>query len=391
MSLTYDMVKLAAPDIIKGVGFGSQNGEGERRTIMELKLNFITPVWTADATGKMHHVEATGLIGSLRWWYEVLIRGVGGWACGATDGTQCELDAKVYKARREAGVNEQQALADAGLCPACRLFGATNWAKMFSLHISNDQTEPNARPFGLSRNSVQSKQGSRYYFPKGYQGQTTLIVYPRQPNDENTLSLIAGLFDFIQHNAALGAKTNLNYGVFRWNEQPKELPSPVEFAKLVAQQAAVKFDVSRRNTGVWPNLQDMFLAEADAEWSAEEFVNFKDKLRKTFRDGPRITNMISNQEQRDNLRHFLLGSTDTDPSEASKIKMTVADNRLRIWGWVPRQWDGGKFGVVTQGKIKHILFGAMQKGVQKFHLRDVKQFKGKDTIEFLRWMMEGNR
>ncbi|MBN1399734.1 MAG: type III-B CRISPR module RAMP protein Cmr1, partial [Anaerolineae bacterium] len=37
----------------------------------ELLLSTLTPLWTGGArTGRMDHVHETGIVGSLRWWYE---------------------------------------------------------------------------------------------------------------------------------------------------------------------------------------------------------------------------------------------------------------------------------------------------------------------------------
>jgi hypothetical protein len=44
----------------------------------------LTPIWTGDAQRKGDTLRETGIIGSLRWWYEALIRGLGGSACDPT-------------------------------------------------------------------------------------------------------------------------------------------------------------------------------------------------------------------------------------------------------------------------------------------------------------------
>ncbi len=42
-------------------------------------------LWTGDVNGRNERLITTGLLGSLRWWLEVLVRGLGGSACDPTD------------------------------------------------------------------------------------------------------------------------------------------------------------------------------------------------------------------------------------------------------------------------------------------------------------------
>ena len=45
---------------------------------MGIRLRTLTPLWTGGVeTGKMDRIHETGIIGSLRWWYETLVRGLG--------------------------------------------------------------------------------------------------------------------------------------------------------------------------------------------------------------------------------------------------------------------------------------------------------------------------
>ncbi|MGB9689678.1 type III-B CRISPR module RAMP protein Cmr1 [Thermogutta sp.] len=47
----------------------------------EWKLKAITRVWTGDVEQQGGRVIPTGIMGSLRWWFEVLVRGLGRKAC----------------------------------------------------------------------------------------------------------------------------------------------------------------------------------------------------------------------------------------------------------------------------------------------------------------------
>lgn len=88
-----------------------------------VKIKPLTPIWTGDAERKGTTLRETGIIGSLRWWYEALIRGLGGTACDPTK-TECK---------------------DKNRCVVCELFGCTGWARKFLLHIETLQN--NYAPF----------------------------------------------------------------------------------------------------------------------------------------------------------------------------------------------------------------------------------------------------
>lgn len=81
----------------------------------------LTGVWTGDAQGKPERLITTGLLGSIRWWLEVLVRGLGGSACDPTQ-TKCQ-------GRRH--------------CVACELFGCTGWARKFRFDVldANDEVQ----------------------------------------------------------------------------------------------------------------------------------------------------------------------------------------------------------------------------------------------------------
>lgn len=45
---------------------------------MQIKIQTLTPLWTGGVDGKMDRIHETGIIGSMRWWYEAIVRDWGG-------------------------------------------------------------------------------------------------------------------------------------------------------------------------------------------------------------------------------------------------------------------------------------------------------------------------
>lgn len=114
---------------------------------MEITLKTLTPLWTGGIDQTSDRLHETGLIGSLRWWYEALVRGLGGYACdptGEDPKARCEFDTKAYEQAKKDGSSEAEAI-NAGLhnvCPVCYLFGTTGWARLFQLRATDVPTTP---------------------------------------------------------------------------------------------------------------------------------------------------------------------------------------------------------------------------------------------------------
>lgn len=73
----------------------------------------LTPLWTGDANGKSGRLIPTGFLGSIRWWFEVVVRGLGARPCDPSNTTCIE-----HKH-----------------CVVCELFGCTGWARKFRFDV----------------------------------------------------------------------------------------------------------------------------------------------------------------------------------------------------------------------------------------------------------------
>jgi len=104
--------------------------------VKEFKVTFktLTPIWTGNAERKSTQLRETGIIGSLRWWFESLVRGLGGKACDPTSDNRCKLNQEKFQKTLREGKSVQNALSEQ-ICPACQLFGCTGWARKFVLHV----------------------------------------------------------------------------------------------------------------------------------------------------------------------------------------------------------------------------------------------------------------
>ena len=98
--------------------------------VCEWKCTALTDIWTGDASGRGERLISTGLLGSIRWWFEVLVRGLGGKACDPTvKEVRCPA---ANKAPHEPGHH----------CVVCELFGCTGWARKFRFEVLDQNGQP---------------------------------------------------------------------------------------------------------------------------------------------------------------------------------------------------------------------------------------------------------
>ncbi|MDI7277050.1 MAG: type III-B CRISPR module RAMP protein Cmr1 [Anaerolineae bacterium] len=290
---------------------------------MTVTLRTLTPLWTGGPDQACKRVRASGIVGSLRWWYEALIRGLGGHACDPTRHT-CAYDAS---------------RPDQPVCPACKLFGATGWARRFRLAI-----EERMRPDGPQgaygpdgKRADRRAEGRRteptWYFPRtGLSGTLHLSVVPLAPDlDPN---LLLGVLALIERHGALGARTQFGYGRVQLEGAP-ELDVPGFVASL--QHAAQAMPARTRGL---PALDEMFFARIETrEQPLAAVLKLRRDLRASFRSG-----FGGNRE----LRHFICGTV-AGGRQASKVWCSQAVNGvMSVWGWVPDEVPHAARGAVVE-------------------------------------------
>jgi CRISPR-associated protein Cmr1 len=135
----------------------------------------LTDLWTGTVMGRNGQITdkpipdrliTTGLLGSIRWWFEVLVRGLGGSACDPTD-TKCE---------------------DRNHCVVCELFGCTGWARKFRFEVLDENGDAKAE---------QIKQNQPF----------NLRFTPLRPVRGEELALLDATLRLIAEYGAIGGKT----------------------------------------------------------------------------------------------------------------------------------------------------------------------------------------
>ncbi len=262
---------------------------------LKVKIETLTPLWTGGLDGTMDRIHETGILGSLRWWYEAIVRGLGGSAC---DPTQHEHELtgerlhRYERARRE-GKGWWEALDEAGICDVCKVFGTTGWRRRFKLEVRPiegefDITEgmfPSGRIHPDKRNSHRT---GGWLLRGGYHGELELKFI----GDEKVLWCeILPVLLFIEKWGSLGAKTSLGYDVFEilsinggqkepgqgWREllqSENENNDPFGVQKCSSLVSRWWWDAQAPNSiyqGILPALTNMFFAKVrfspkDSKW-----------------------------------------------------------------------------------------------------------------------------
>ncbi len=191
---------------------------------MMLHLRTLTPLWFGGLDpGRLDRLHETGLAGSIRWWYEVILRGLGAEACDPlrTGEGRCGFKRQAYDGS-EAPTTRGR-LRDAGLCDACQLFGAQDYGgrlrvaltggdalcKGVNIPLPSGRVRSGGRPGGwyVSGDSMVSGDGEKT---------VRLQVVPLASRSD--LDLLKLPLVLAGRHAAMGAKTASGYGVVRIEE-----------------------------------------------------------------------------------------------------------------------------------------------------------------------------
>lgn len=266
-----------------------------------------TPLWTGGIGKTMDRLHATGLMGSLRWWYEVIVRGLGGEACDPTGDSR-----HLYDTKQDASPEDQ-------LCSACYLFGATGWRRLFKLDIiPQDLHEDGPARSQETTGSRFKKDGIKhpkwFFSGPGRSGRFLLQFTKLSPHFDPVL--LQGTLRLIAEYGGLAARTQLGYG---WIDiHVVDEIDTENFIKAVNVRGSPDPDL--------PALTNMFFATlATSDPGITATLNAKYDVRKVFRE------QFSDRK----LRHYVCGTVQGD-REGSKVSFTQAvDGEMRVWGWLP--------------------------------------------------------
>jgi CRISPR-associated protein Cmr1 len=336
---------------------------------LEIKLEALTPIWTGGLDGKADQLHMTGILGSLRWWYEVLVRSVGGNACDPTTHS-CIYDPKK---------------PHNGICDVCLIFGTTGWARRFKLVVTENtlhQDQPRASvpdgsgglTFNLSKDHPSARtQGHKWYLQSNpLSGQVKFKIIPTAPiatsktgNAYLDPKVIGSLIQFMADNASIGAKPQMGLGVVRVVDR-QDIQPLLEHLKPVVASHIVNENL--------PCLQNMFFARVQVKSATEsDTFDLKYDLRGMFREV---------YKGKDDLRHTIMGYVRGPNRIGAKIMMSYPyeNGTIRLWGWIPRIADPQ----IVRSKIMDEIYYFLEDNYGKEHFwLDYDPTRNGSVIEYL--------
>lgn len=281
----------------------------------------------------MDRIHETGILGSLRWWYEAIVRGLGGTACDPSKHI-CNFDDEKY--RKSRAPDEKQRLRDAGLCDVCQVFGATGWQRRFRLEILLPQGEIDVTEgmFPSGRIHPTKRQGeyraSGWLLHGGYHGELIL----RFIGDEHILCCeILPMLQLIEKRGALGAKTSLGYGVFQIKQitlngsQSQDIEDNCRDLCTTSRVGQWWWNGAVPNVspykGILPALSNMFFAKVRFRPGNEQWWEQFPEIRWLAR-GDRGGEVPQKEA-------IWLGDHKNQPSGPYKIKKSLPVERIKRW------------------------------------------------------------
>ena len=238
----------------------------------EIKVTFntLTPLWTGDAWQKSDKLKLTGIIGSFRWWFEALVRGMGYKACDCTGDNKCQAEIK-----------EPKEMANIKLCPACYLFGTTGWKGRFRVMVESEDLQK----LYNGKVMVQIKGGKKWHYESGLMGSATLkfsyedMVIGEKDGSFVKMSsafpsILKILLYLISEYGMLGAKTSMGYGVVKFQIKNEDKNEDIQ----ITEDDWKNFNdfmslFKKQEMRELPNLKDMFFVKFGVNSNISEIIN----------------------------------------------------------------------------------------------------------------------
>lgn len=214
---------------------------------LEFRLKALTDIWTGGTEGKRDgKLHLTGIKGSIRWWYEVLVRGLGGYACdpaSKNEDEKCKFDTTSFQKTKDLNSELNK------ICSACQLFGCTGWSGKFVLKITDNKNIPLSKQISKDNNC-----------------NFILKFIEKKELTDNEKYLINSMIKLIAEYGAIGAKTVLKPSD---NSTKNDKPHHHDHGILAYQDnftiyktalllKHIIFTLKKNNEIDWPNLKNFW-------------------------------------------------------------------------------------------------------------------------------------
>jgi CRISPR-associated protein Cmr1 len=320
---------------------------------MRLQLKTLTPIWTGGSDRYCDRLHETGLIGSIRWWYEAIARGFGLKVCDIISDDRCP------KTINKNGNRHKE------WCDACEIFGATGKCRMFRLIVQKDGIQTflqSSSKGGIKIKPYGSKNGwyrgaGRY---SSSENPICLDILPLRGDQKQWKRAVLPALVLIDRWGAIGSRVQHGFGVVNILDEDD---------KRIQIDETENYPPGSEDKRILPNLKDFFFSKVRlspksdiAEWIQNinglmEDRRSRNNIEKSIEtmpgsipSAPSVKNWlrytflknIKNNKQIDKTVQsgFLFGYAEGDNKQASKIAVSDIYQQnneweFRIWGWLP--------------------------------------------------------
>lgn len=293
---------------------------------MQYFIKTKTPIWTGGAKSISDTIYETGILGSLRWWYEVILRGLGRFACDPTE----DENNRPYK-RCPIEVNHAKKY-----CNACDLFGATGHQRQFKVNFIRGELvfDQKAKEefINIRPQQCQPPRQRGWYLGAGriatdthpIMAQFTPFAHPTET--DNTLKVLLSL---LSRWAGIGARQQHGYGIFDITNRLDQTISISEddLNNFLAKATAINADTRNTNHGTeLPSFKNFFFAKVKLDNLPANWENNLDgtPLDHT-RDGEKN---IDKQRKNFNEWHGNHSSSIFAPALKNQLRFVVFDSTI---------------------------------------------------------------
>ena len=324
---------------------------------LDFAIKPLTPIFTGGLDGKCDHLHVSGIIGSLRWWFESLVRGMGGTAC----------DPSTHECM------------DGNYCDTCLIFGATGLKRIFRLEMEHYKNSDYGKRLPqikiVEKHDPHINRGRHHgwFLDPGMTGELKgTIYYPLRPLSlglcsENLGQMLMLTLSLASRWGGLGAGTSKGYGVCNLDQTVQNMEAALEGMEKLTN--GKQRPVAARSH--YPTLNEFFFAKFrfdpgepkqfltgpplkriffPREWGALSYYTSKGIIPISLLLRYHLRRLVAeNYPNNRDLRHRLMGEVWGNKRQKSLINISHAyavtknenSYEFRIWGWIPQDLARG--------------------------------------------------
>ncbi len=230
---------------------------------MGFRIKTLTPLWTRGINRECTKLRETSILGSLRWWFEAIVRGFGGYACDSVGEVveKCKFDVDKYKKGKR---------PEELICPVCYVFGTTGWSRRFRFEVDKNSYQSVTLSLaidGLGCNHSPLPKNVRWWLDQTLGGLSPVVIKEKTnggillnvtTSDSIIVDILYLTLKTIQEFGALGSHNSYGFGVVKVLE-----PSNVNIDKALVfiEQYCEEWrcdEETRSKLSKMPNLKHVF-------------------------------------------------------------------------------------------------------------------------------------